>query len=64
MLTVTLTEEYRRRVVEGMAEAQRNIDREMAYTESLRHKDVIDRNQAHVNRMKKALECGQIELGA
>ena len=64
MMTVTLTEEYRRRVVEGMAEAQRNIDREMAYTESLRHQDVIDRNQAHVNRMKQALECGEIELGA
>lgn len=64
MKTVMLTEEYRRRVVEGMAEAQRNVDREMAYSENVRHQDVIDRNQAHVNRMKKALECGEIELGA
>ena len=64
MKTVTLTEEYRRRVIEGMAEAQRNIDREMAYSENVRHRDVIDRNQAHVNRMKKVLECGEIELGA
>jgi hypothetical protein len=61
--TFKITADLARRVNQGIAEAQRNIDREMRYSEEFRNQESIKSNQAHIEKMVKALESGFLVVG-
>ena len=58
--TFKLTPELTRRIHSGIADAQRNIDREMKYSEEFRNHKMIEQDQAHIAKMMAALESGYL----
>lgn len=53
-----ITNELSRRINEGIQEAQRNIDREMRYSEQMRNIELIQQSEAHIAKMVAALDAG------
>lgn len=54
-LELELTAEHQRRIVQAIAETQRQIDREMRYSEEFRMHDRIDGWQAHIAKLQDML---------
>lgn len=51
-----LTQEKIRRIQQAKAETQRQIDREMHYSEQFRNREFIAEYQAHLNKLNKMLQ--------
>lgn len=54
-IEMELTTERQRRIVEAIAETQRQIDREMGYSERFRKHENIARWQAHIAKLQGML---------
>jgi hypothetical protein len=54
-MTIELTSERRRRIVEAMIETQGKLDKELAYSEDLQHKDEIKFYRNHIAKLIKML---------
>lgn len=55
-LVLEVTPEVQRRIISAINETQRNIDREMQYSEDLRDTVELSRLSAHVAYLQKMLE--------
>lgn len=59
-----LTAEMSRRINNGIAEAQKQIDREMTYSPNHRNAALIAQCEAHIAKMAAALEAGVLCVSA
>lgn len=62
-MDIQITPEVARRITQGIAEAQRVIDKEMTYTDKHRNNALIARCQAHIEKMRAAMRRGVLASG-
>lgn len=54
-MKMQLTPERKRRIAEAIADTQRQIDREMGYSEDMRKQDLIDGWKRHIGNLQGML---------
>ena len=47
-----MTGEYRRRTIEALNETRSKLNKELAYSEDLQHKDMIEFYQGHIAKLE------------
>lgn len=52
---IELTPERRQRILSAMVETQDKLDKELAYSEDLQHKDTIDFYRSHIAKLENFL---------
>lgn len=61
-MKIKLTNERKMRIVREIEDCNRRIEKEMKYSEDLRHHDEISRLEDHIERIAAMLDMDEIEL--
>ena len=53
---IELTDEHRRRIIQAMVETQEKLNKELAYSEDLQHKDMVEFYTSHIEKLANMLK--------